>query len=96
MTIAELAAAGLGSILVPLPSAADDHQTANARFLAERDAAVLLPQDECTVERLAEMLGDVAINRAMLARMAHNARGCAVTDATEVVARECLELADAA
>jgi len=96
MTIAELAAAGVGSILVPLPSAADDHQTANARFLAERDAAVLLPQSECSAERLAEMIGEVAANRAMLARMAVNARGCAVTDATEVVAQECLQAAEVA
>jgi len=93
MTVAELAAAGVGAILVPLPTAADDHQTANARFLAERDAAVLLPQSECTADRLAEMINDVAANRAMLARMAINARGGAVTDATEVVARECLEAA---
>lgn len=94
MTIAELAAAGVGSILVPLPSAADDHQTANARFLADRDAAVLLPQSECNAERLAEMIGEVAVNRAMLARMAVNARGCAVTDATEVVAQECMQAAE--
>jgi len=93
MTIAELAAAGIGSILVPLPTAADDHQTANARYLADRDAAVLLPQEECSPERLAEMILDVAASRALLARMAANARGCAVTDATEVVAQECIEAA---
>ena len=44
LTIAELAAAGLGSILVPFPSAVDDHQTRNARFLVDADAAVLIPQ----------------------------------------------------
>src|SRR4030065_560178 len=46
MTIAELAAAGVAAILVPFPHAADDHQTANARYLEARDAAVPLPAPE--------------------------------------------------
>lgn len=95
MTIAELAAAGVGAILVPYPHAADDHQSANARFLASRDAAVLLPQDECSATRLAELLADVAGNRETLARMAAQARGCAVPDATEAVVQLCLEQAHA-
>jgi len=93
MTVAELAVAGIGSILVPLPTAADDHQTANAHYLADRDAAVRLPQVECTAERLAELILDVSGNRSLLERMAIHARGCAVTDATEAVTHECLEAA---
>jgi UDP-N-acetylglucosamine--N-acetylmuramyl-(pentapeptide) pyrophosphoryl-undecaprenol N-acetylglucosamine transferase len=95
MTVAELAAAGVGAILVPYPHAADDHQTANAQFLASRDAAVLLPQAECSATRLAELLADVAGNRETLAHMAVNARGCAVPDATEAVVQQCLEQAHA-
>jgi UDP-N-acetylglucosamine--N-acetylmuramyl-(pentapeptide) pyrophosphoryl-undecaprenol N-acetylglucosamine transferase len=91
MTIAELAAAGVASILVPFPHAADDHQTANARFLEERDAAVLLPQTEFTPARLAELLTSISTNRTLLRRMAVNARACATTDATESVAQLCLE-----
>ncbi len=44
LTVAELAAAGLGAILVPFPSAVDDHQTHNARYLTEAGAAVLIPE----------------------------------------------------
>jgi UDP-N-acetylglucosamine--N-acetylmuramyl-(pentapeptide) pyrophosphoryl-undecaprenol N-acetylglucosamine transferase len=95
MTIAELAAAGLAAILVPLPQAADDHQSANARFLASRDAAVLLPQNEFSATRLAELLTEIGGNRALLARMAVQARACAVTDATDAVAQQCLEAAHA-
>ena len=91
MTIAELAAAGVAAILVPFPHAADDHQTANARFLEARDAAVLLPQPEFTAARLAELLTSLAANRALLRRLATNARACATIDATETVTQLCLE-----
>jgi len=91
MTIAELAAAGVAAILVPFPHAADDHQTANARFLEVRDAAVLVPQSEFTAARLAELLTSLGANRALLQRLAVNARACATTDATETVAQLCLE-----
>lgn len=95
MTIAELAAAGVAAILVPFPAAADDHQTANARFLEARDAALLLPQPELTPARLAELITSLATNRALLVRMAVAARACATTDATETVAQFCREAAHA-
>jgi UDP-N-acetylglucosamine--N-acetylmuramyl-(pentapeptide) pyrophosphoryl-undecaprenol N-acetylglucosamine transferase len=95
MTIAELAAAGVASLLVPLPSAADDHQTANARFLASREAAELVPQTEFTPSRLAELLTELGNDRATLTRMARDARSCAVTDATDTVAQICMESAHA-
>jgi len=53
LTISELAAAGVGAILVPFPAAVDDHQTANARYLVNAGAAVLLDERELTAERLA-------------------------------------------
>ncbi|HEX9627140.1 MAG TPA: undecaprenyldiphospho-muramoylpentapeptide beta-N-acetylglucosaminyltransferase [Acidiferrobacterales bacterium] len=95
MTIAELAAAGVASVLVPYPHAVDDHQTANARFLAEREAAILLSQPEFTPARVAEVLTQLAGNRELLMKMAIHARGCAVPDATEAVARLCEEAAHA-
>jgi UDP-N-acetylglucosamine--N-acetylmuramyl-(pentapeptide) pyrophosphoryl-undecaprenol N-acetylglucosamine transferase len=95
MTVAELAAAGVAAILVPFPHAADDHQSANARFLEVRDAALLVPQPEFTVARLAELLTSLAANRALLHRLAVNARTCATTDATETVAQLCLEASHA-
>jgi UDP-N-acetylglucosamine--N-acetylmuramyl-(pentapeptide) pyrophosphoryl-undecaprenol N-acetylglucosamine transferase len=52
LTIAELMAAGVGSILVPFPAAVDDHQTANAKYLVDAQAAVLLPRDQCLARGL--------------------------------------------
>lgn len=91
MTIAELAAAGVASVLVPFPFAVDDHQTANARFLEERGAAVRVPQSELTPARLGALLAQFAGNREVLLRMAEAARAASVPDADETVARLCLE-----
>jgi UDP-N-acetylglucosamine--N-acetylmuramyl-(pentapeptide) pyrophosphoryl-undecaprenol N-acetylglucosamine transferase len=89
LTVAELAAAGAASVLVPFPHAVDDHQTTNARYLADANAAVLLPQKQ---------LGDLAALLAGMTRercldMAVKARALAKPDATERVARACMELA---
>ena len=91
VTIAELCAGGMASILVPFPHAVDDHQTANARFLAERGAAILLPQPELSAERLATLIG--ALDRPALLKMAQNARALGKPDAARVVAQRCMELA---
>ena len=91
VTIAELSAGGMASVLVPFPYAVDDHQTANARFLADRGAAILLPQTELTPERLAELIR--SLDRAALLRMAQNARALGKPDAARVVAQRCMELA---
>ncbi len=89
LTIAELAAAGVASILVPFPHAVDDHQTGNARFLSNAGAAILLPQSELTPERLA-LLRDMG--RTQLQQMAENARAFAKPDAAAAVAKACLQL----
>ena len=91
LTIAELAAAGLAGILVPFPHAVDDHQTGNARYLADAGAAVLIPQIELTPQRLAELLASLTRERLLV--MAVKARELARPDATERVARICMELA---
>lgn len=95
MTIAELAAVGVGSILVPFPYAVDDHQTANARFLAESGSAVLIPESELGVERLATVLRDLCGSRQRLLQMANHSRALAKPDATRDVADLCLEVARA-
>ena len=91
VTIAELSAGGMASVLVPFPHAVDDHQTANARFLAERGAAILLPQAELSAERLAQLIR--SMDRATLLRMARNARALGKPDAAQLVAQRCMELA---
>jgi len=91
VTVAELSAGGMASILVPFPYAVDDHQTANARFLAEHGAAVLIQQRDLSAERLAELVR--SLDRPALLRMAQNARALGKPDAARVVAERCLELA---
>lgn len=91
LTVAELAAAGVASVLVPFPFAVDDHQTHNARFLSERGAAVLLPQGELGAQRLAQLLG--GFTRETLSAMAQAAHALAKPDAAQRVAQVCMELA---
>ena len=95
MTVAELAAAGVGAILVPFPYATDDHQTANARYLVDRDAAILLPEAECTSARLNELFISLGQNRDVVLKMAQHARECAMPGADMAVALACEELAHA-
>lgn len=88
MTIAELAAAGVPSILVPFPFAVDDHQTANAHYLSDTQAAILLPQAQFTAEKLTEIL--LSLSAEKLKLMADAARKLALLDATAQVVEQCL------
>ncbi len=90
-TVAEVAAAGVASILVPYPQAGDDHQTANARFLSDAGAAVLAPQSELSAAHLAKLIA--GFDRDRLAEMAKRARSLGRPDATRHVAEICMELA---
>ena len=96
LTIAELAAAGVASVLVPYPFAVDDHQTHNAQFLSSRGAAWLLPQSELTPVRLAALLQELTEapdGRIKLSLMAQQARRVAKAEAAQSVAMVCTELA---
>ena len=90
MTISELAVAGMASVLVPFPHAVDDHQTANARFLSDQGAAILLSQADLTPEALAKLIG--SLDRAALLAMAQKAKALGKPEATRVVADRCVEL----
>jgi UDP-N-acetylglucosamine--N-acetylmuramyl-(pentapeptide) pyrophosphoryl-undecaprenol N-acetylglucosamine transferase len=92
VTIAELSAGGLASILVPFPYAVDDHQTANAKFLSERGAAILIQQKDLTPEALARLIE--SLDRAKLLEMAKKARALGKPDAAQIVARRCMQLAE--
>jgi UDP-N-acetylglucosamine--N-acetylmuramyl-(pentapeptide) pyrophosphoryl-undecaprenol N-acetylglucosamine transferase len=91
VTIAELSAGGMASILVPFPHAVDDHQTVNARFLADKGAALLVPQSEVTAEKLAALIG--SLDRTKLLEMANKARALGKPGAAALVARRCMEIA---
>jgi UDP-N-acetylglucosamine--N-acetylmuramyl-(pentapeptide) pyrophosphoryl-undecaprenol N-acetylglucosamine transferase len=90
-TVAELAAVGVASILVPFPFAVDDHQTTNARYLADAGAALLVQQRELTAEGLADCLR--GLTRERLLAMAEKAHALGKPDATRAVAEACMELA---
>jgi UDP-N-acetylglucosamine--N-acetylmuramyl-(pentapeptide) pyrophosphoryl-undecaprenol N-acetylglucosamine transferase len=76
-TIAELAAAGCGAVLVPFPAAVDDHQTRNAEYLVSRGAALRIAEGDLDARRLADTLAGLLSDRAALLRMAQAARAAA-------------------
>ncbi len=86
LTLAELCAVGVGSVLVPFPQAVDDHQTRNAEYLVERGAALLLKQDENLPARLRDVLGELGSNPGKRFAMADAARALAKPDAAQQVA----------
>jgi len=90
LTVAELAAAGVGAVLVPFPAATDDHQTRNAAFLVDAGAATLLPQSGLTAQRLAAELQAYTGNRELALTRARKARALAMPGATEAIVGACL------
>jgi UDP-N-acetylglucosamine--N-acetylmuramyl-(pentapeptide) pyrophosphoryl-undecaprenol N-acetylglucosamine transferase len=94
LTIAELAAAGVPAVLVPFPSAVDDHQTKNAQFVVRAGAAVLQAESGLTPISLGAKLRELLeAGRPRLERMAQAARATAVTDADERLADACIAAA---
>ena len=93
-TVAEVAACGLPSILVPYPHHEDQQQLLNARWLAARQAAKIVEQDELSVEHLRDIVARLDGDREWLAEMARRSRDMAVIDAAQRVARSCLEVVD--
>jgi UDP-N-acetylglucosamine--N-acetylmuramyl-(pentapeptide) pyrophosphoryl-undecaprenol N-acetylglucosamine transferase len=92
LTIAELTAAGVAALLIPLPNAIDDHQTWNAHYLQKADAALVFAQAELSEERLAALLLTELRDRTRLLAMAENARKLAMPDASTSLANYCLEV----
>ena len=90
VTVAELAAAGVASVLVPLPYFVAEEQLANARFLADADASVLVRQLEATPQSLAAQIQ--SLTREKLLAMAKIARSLGRPDATAACAMACMEL----
>lgn len=91
LTVAELAAAGVGSVLVPFPHAVDDHQTHNAKFLADAQAALLIQQRDLSPRKLADVLA--GFTRDKLLDMAKRARALSKPDAGAIVASACMAAA---
>ncbi|MBU6285344.1 MAG: undecaprenyldiphospho-muramoylpentapeptide beta-N-acetylglucosaminyltransferase [Betaproteobacteria bacterium] len=91
MTVSEVAAAGVAALFIPFPHAVDDHQTGNAQFLVQAQAAWCFQQDRFSAEQLADLLQ--ALDRQRLLHMAQAARKAAKPEALEVLVRACKEAA---
>jgi hypothetical protein len=84
-TVTEVAAAGLAAVFIPLPSAIDDHQTANARYLADQHAAWLVPQSALATNSLADLLQ--GLSREDLQQVAERAKSLSISNAAQTVAQ---------
>lgn len=91
LTISELIAAGLGSILVPYPHATDNHQLRNAQYLAHAGAAIILPQTEFSSIRLAELLRKLMREQEKISDMSQAAGKLYQPNATQQVIENCLK-----
>ena len=90
LTVAEVSAVGLGSLMVPFPFAVDDHQTTNAAYLAQHGAAMLIQQKELSAEELAGILQTLSRDKCL--DMAKKARALGKPEATADVAAICVEI----
>jgi UDP-N-acetylglucosamine--N-acetylmuramyl-(pentapeptide) pyrophosphoryl-undecaprenol N-acetylglucosamine transferase len=95
MATAEMCAWGIPQILVPLPTAAADHQTVNARTLAAANAGIFVPQAELTADRLDTLVRELMTDRQRLETLAAGARARARPDAADQIARRLAVLLDA-
>ncbi|WP_353214332.1 undecaprenyldiphospho-muramoylpentapeptide beta-N-acetylglucosaminyltransferase [Salinisphaera hydrothermalis] len=96
LTVAELAAAGVGAVLVPYPHAVDDHQRANGQYLVKAGAARLIAQSELTADRLAKELTELTSDRAGLLARAEAARAVAWRNSTRDIVDACYQTLEAA
>jgi UDP-N-acetylglucosamine--N-acetylmuramyl-(pentapeptide) pyrophosphoryl-undecaprenol N-acetylglucosamine transferase len=90
MTVAELQAAGLGAIFVPLPAATDDHQTLNAAHLVGLGAARIIQERDLSSEALSNIIGELVADRSRMLKMAEAAREARVIDAAATLADLCI------
>ena len=92
----EIAAHGRPAVLIPYPHATADHQTANARYMEQAGAAIVIPDHELTAARLGLEVGRLLADRTRLAAMARASGSLARPDAARTIAREVLAAAGAA
>ncbi len=96
LTVAELCAVGLPALFIPYPSAVDDHQTANARAMADAGAAAIIQESDLTARSLSDLLMDWLRERSALQARAARARALSRPDSLSRITTICLELAGAA
>ena len=94
LTVAELAAVGVASLLIPYPHAIDDHQSANADWLVDANAACKVDQQNLDSERLARLIADLFADRERLRKWAEHAKALATPNAAAVITTACMECAN--
>lgn len=87
-SVSEIAVAGVPSVLVPLPTAADDHQSSNAAEIGEAKAGIVIRQKDFTVEKVQQLLEDILSHPQQLAKMSANAKAAGIKDAAKRLADE--------
>jgi UDP-N-acetylglucosamine--N-acetylmuramyl-(pentapeptide) pyrophosphoryl-undecaprenol N-acetylglucosamine transferase len=92
LTVSEIMAAGVAAVMIPLPTAIDDHQTYNAAILTQANAGIALVQQHVSAEKLAALLLTTLSERAQLQLLATNARALALPQAAETLANICMEI----
>lgn len=92
MTVAEVAASGTPAVFVPYPYAVSDHQTANAKFLVDAQAARSIAESDLNASALAQLLSELGSDRTHLRLMGERALSCARPQATARVADVCMEV----
>lgn len=92
LTVSEISSAGVAAVFIPYPYAIDDHQAKNAQYLVEKNAALVIDEEELNVEKLKQLFTETLTNKQQLVKMAVNAREASVSDAAENVAAKCMEL----
>lgn len=90
LTVSEIAASGNASILIPYPYAVDDHQTSNADYLVQQQAAKILPQSHLNGNKLREIFRNFAEDRQQLLHMANRAKAMAMPEASAHIVKYCL------
>ena len=88
LTVSEVAAAGKAAIFIPFPFAVDDHQTANAKYLADKNAALICQQKDLSASWLADQWQEFFTNKVALQQMADTARQLAMPNATQMVVEQ--------
>ena len=89
LTVSELAAVGVGSVLIPFPYAIDDHQTHNAKFLEDAGAAILVQQSDITLESFVSILQDLIDNPKKIEAMAKQAKSKAKLGVAKKIVDAC-------
>ncbi len=95
MTIAELSACGIPSILIPYPYASDGHQEKNARFLESHGGSICLLEEDCKVDELARLIRNFFLEPGLSASMSLGAIAASFPNATSEIVRHCVELSNA-